>query len=429
MAAKSDAILERLLSLHPKIIDLSLDRVWRLLEATGNPHQSLAPVIHIAGTNGKGSTLAFLRAGLEAAGHRVQVYSSPHLARFHERIRLTTGLIDEDALSSVLEECEAANGTEPITFFEITTVAAFLAFSREQADFCLLETGLGGRLDATNVIAQPRLTAITPISIDHQQYLGDTIEEIAAEKSGILKRGTPCIVGPQTDAVRQVIENRAEFTRSPLVIESQDWTIHEEHGRVAFQDMGGLIDLPMPALIGAHQITNAGTALACLRALDIGDDACAAAMTGAEWPARMQRLKGGTLSEQFAGAEIWLDGGHNVAAGKAVAEALSRLPQRPTHAICGMLQTKDATGFLTQLAPQIETLVAVSVPDALATLSAEETEEAAKRANISASCARDVASALAAITETHPQPRILICGSLYLAGEVLRREAGAVGQS
>ena len=413
------------MALHPKIIDLSLDRVWRLLEALGNPHERLAPVIHIAGTNGKGSTLAFIRAGLEAAGHRVQVYTSPHLARFHERIRLAEGLISEAALARILAECETVNDGQPITYFEITTVAALLAFSRDKADFCLLETGLGGRLDATNVIASPRLTALTPISFDHQQYLGETIAEIATEKSGILKRGTPCIVAPQSDIAREVIENRAEFTRSPLIIESQDWTIHEEHGRVAFQDMNGLLDLPKPALLGAHQVTNAGTALACLRELGMDEETCAAALTGATWPARMQRLKGGALSGRFPDAEIWLDGGHNVAAGAAVAEALGRLPARPTYAICGMLRTKDATGFLSNLSSRLESLIALSIPDTEATLTAEETARAAETAGLSARTAPDITAALGKITNETPQARILICGSLYLAGEVLRQESPA----
>lgn len=408
------------MSLHPKVIDLSLDRMWRILDALRNPQDKLAPVIHVAGTNGKGSTLAMIRAGLEAAGARVQVYTSPHLARFHERIRLASGLIPEQRLSEILAECEAANGGEAITYFEITTAAALLAFSREEADYCLLEVGLGGRLDATNVVAKPRLTAITPVSIDHQQFLGDTIEEIAAEKSGILKRGVPCIVGQQTDAARTVIEARAEFAQAPLIIEGQDWTAHEEHGRLAFQDMEGLMDLPLPALPGAHQIQNAGTALACLRALGVGEATCAKAMTSVTWPARMERLREGLLVEIAPRASIWLDGGHNEAAGGAIAQTLSRLPNRPTIAICGMLNTKDTSSFLRHLEPHVGKLLAVSIPGSDATLSAEQTATAARGVGISASEAKTPVDALKTIAENDPEARILICGSLYLAGEFLR---------
>ena len=411
------------MSLHPKIIDLSLDRMWRILDALGNPQGKLAPVVHIAGTNGKGSTLAMIRAGLEASGARVQAYTSPHLARFHERIRLTDGLIPEPLLAEILQECEAANAGEPITYFEITTAAALLAFSREDADYCLLEVGLGGRLDATNVIPNPRLTAITPISIDHQQFLGDTIEEIAAEKSGILKRGVTCIVGRQQDAARAVIEARAEFARAPLLIEGQDWTVHEEHGRLAFQDMDGLMDLPKPALAGDHQITNSGTALACLRNLGISEEHCAAAMQNAQWPARMERLRGGALVSLVPDAEVWLDGGHNEAAGVALGAQLEKMAKRETFAICGMLRTKDARGYLRHLAPHLSELFAVSIPGSEATLSAEETQGAASEVGITSQAAASVASALSAIAQQAPGARILICGSLYLAGEVLRQNS------
>lgn len=419
MPIGSDVILERLMSLHPKVIDLSLDRMWWILEALGNPQDHLAPVIHVAGTNGKGSTLAMIRAGLEASGARVQAYSSPHLVRFHERVRLVDGLIAEDHLAAVLEECEAANGGAPITYFEITTAAALLAFSRQEADFCLLEVGLGGRLDATNVIARPKLTAITPVSIDHQQFLGDTLEQIAFEKAGIMKRDVPCVVSRQADDARDVIEARAAFARAPLVLEGQDWTIHEEHGRLAFQDMSGLMDLPMPSLWGAHQVDNAGTALACLRALGMPDAACEAAVTQAQWPARMQRLKSGALAQRAPGAELWLDGGHNAAAGAALGAALRRMPLRPTYAICGMLNTKDPSGFLAPFAGQVEEMVAVSIPGAEATLDAAQTAEAARQVGLSASEAVSVEAALDAIVAKDALARVLICGSLYLAGHVL----------
>lgn len=419
-APPSDIILDRLMSLHPKIIDLTLDRVWRLLEALDNPHLGLAPVIHIAGTNGKGSTQAMIRAGLMADGKRVQAYTSPHLARFHERIRLADGLISEAALTAALEECEAANQGVPITYFEITTIAAMLAFARDPADYCLMEVGLGGRLDATNVFERPCLTIITPVSIDHQQYLGDTIEEIAFEKAGILKPSVPAIIGPQCDAALDVITARAEAIGAPLSVFGQDWTVWEEHGRLAFQDNDGLLDLPLPALIGAHQVQNAGAAIAALRALGVGEDAVRAAMTDAVWPARMQRLRRGPLVDAAPGCEIWLDGGHNPAAGAALAEALGRLPARPTHAICGMLNTKDVAGFFAPLSAGVASLVAVPIPDAPATLPAEATAAAANGAGIPATTAPDALTALKEILTRTDHPRILICGSLYLAGNILK---------
>ncbi|MGC9418132.1 MAG: bifunctional folylpolyglutamate synthase/dihydrofolate synthase [Rhodovulum sp.] len=408
------------MALHPKIIDLTLDRVWRLLAALDHPERRLAPVIHIAGTNGKGSTLAMIRAGLEGAGQRVQAYTSPHLARFHERIRLADGLISEPALTAVLDECARANGTAPITYFEITTCAALLAFARDPADYCLLEVGLGGRLDATNVIDTPRLTVITPVDLDHQQYLGDTLREIAAEKAGILKRGVPCVVGPQQDAALDVIEARAAKVGAPLIAHGQHWHVWEERGRLIYQDERGLLDLPMPALVGAHQVQNAGIALAALRALDMNDDACEAALTRATWPARLQRLRTGPLVTAAGRAELWLDGGHNPAAGAALAEAVTRLSPRPLHLVCGMLNTKDVAGYMRPLAGVAETLTAVSIPGETATLPADTTAAAARSAGLPATTADNVAQAVARIAEATPNARILICGSLYLAGNVLR---------
>lgn len=420
MTRASDLVLARLMSLHPKIIDLSLGRVERLLAALGHPELALPPVIHVAGTNGKGSTIAMIRAGLESGGSRVHVYTSPHLARFHERIRLAGELIAEDRLIDLLERCEEANGGEPITYFEITTCAAFLAFAEEPADALLLEVGLGGRLDATNVVPEPRLSVITPISVDHQQYLGDTLAEIAGEKAGILRRGVPCVVGPQEDEALAAIEARAEALGAPLLLAGRDWTVWEEHGRVAFQDEGGLLDLPPPALLGAHQVTNAGMAVAALRALGAGDAACQAALRDAVWPARMQRLRHGPLVEAARGCELWLDGGHNPAAGRAAAEALSRLAPRPVHLVAGMLNTKDVEGFFRPLAGIAQDLIAVDIPGEQATLSAEETAAAARAAGISASTAASTEAAVAEIASRAPGTRILICGSLYLAGHVLR---------
>lgn len=416
----SDAILQRMMALHPKIIDLTLDRVWRLLDALGNPQNALPPVIHVAGTNGKGSTQAMIRAGLEAEGKRVHAYTSPHLARFHERIRLAGTLISEEALTAILDECYAANRGEAITYFEITTCAAILAFARTPADHVLLEVGLGGRLDATNVVEKPALTIITPVSIDHQQYLGETLAEIASEKAGIIKRGVPCVVGPQMEEALEVIEARAERLGAPLMASGQHWTAWEERGRLVFQDERGLLDLPLPNLPGPHQIENAGAALAALRALGFGEAACEAAVTRAEWPARMQRLKTGPLVEAAGPAEIWLDGGHNPAAGQAIAATLDRLPPRPTWLICGMLNTKDVAGFMRPLAGHAQGLWAVSIPGEANTLPAETTAEAARKAGLEAQIAGSVSEALARIIAQDPQARVLICGSLYLAGGILR---------
>lgn len=421
MGGTSDRVLERLTRLHPKVIDLALGRTERLLAALGHPERRLPPVVHVAGTNGKGSTIAMIRAGLESTGAKVHVYTSPHLARFHERIRIAGELIPEERLLDTLERCEAANGGEPITFFEVTTAAAFLAMAETPADWTLLEVGLGGAFDATNVIERPRLTVITPISIDHQQYLGETLPEIAAAKAGILKRGCLGIVARQPAEALAVIEARAARLLAPLMAEGQDWQVWEEHGRVAFLDPRGLLDLPMPRLIGAHQVENAGTAIAALRALGMDEAACAAALERAEWPARMQRLRHGPMVEAAARAELWLDGGHNPAAGAALAEAIGRLPPRPLHLVVGMLRTKDATGFLRHLGPIAASLHGVTIEGEAATLLAAETVEAARRAGFAD--AREAASPVAAVRDivaADPDCRIVVCGSLYLAGQVLR---------
>jgi dihydrofolate synthase/folylpolyglutamate synthase len=416
----SDAILARMMALHPKIIDLTLDRVWRLLEALGNPQNDLPPVIHIAGTNGKGSTQAMIRAGLEAAGKTVHAYTSPHLARFHERIRLAGELITEEHLTAVLDECYAANGSDPITYFEITTCAALLAMARTPADYTLLEVGLGGRLDATNVIDQPALTVITPISIDHEQYLGDTLAKIAGEKAGIIKRRVPCVVGPQPDEALAVIESVAARHGAPLLAHGQHWHATQDRGRLIYQDETGLLDLPLPNLPGAHQIENAGAALTALRHLQMGEAAYEAAVTRAFWPARMQRLQTGPLIDAAPGAEVWLDGGHNPAAGEALARHLATLPARPTYLVCGMLNTKDIAGYLTPLAAHATALTALSIPGEANTLPADVTADAARAAGLPATTAESALAAITEIVATCPEARILICGSLYLAGGILR---------
>lgn len=420
MTTGSDAILERMMALHPKVIDLTLDRVWTLLEKLGHPERQLPPVIHLAGTNGKGSTQAMIRAGLEAEGKRVHAYTSPHLARFHERIRLAGELISEEYLTEVLDECYVTNGSDPITYFEITTCAALLAFARTPADYVLLETGLGGRLDATNVVEKPALTILTSISMDHEQFLGNTIAKIAGEKAGIIKRGVPCVFGPQPDEALEVIEATAARLGAPVIAQGQHWHVWEERGRLVYQDETGLLDLPLPVLPGRHQYENAGAALAALRHLGFGEAAFEGAMTNAQWPARMQRLRTGPLVEAAPQVELWLDGGHNPAAGIALADHLGRLPTRPTHLICGMLNTKDASGYMTPLAKVTDSLTGVSIPGEANTLSAEDTARFASDAGMPASTANSVLDALQTITAQDPHSRVLICGSLYLAGAILR---------
>ena len=416
----SDAVLARMMTLHPKVIDLTLDRVWRLLAIMDHPETRLPPVIHIAGTNGKGSTQAMIRAGLEATGARVHAYTSPHLARFHERIRLAGALISEPALTDVLDRCYRANGPDPITYFEITTVAAFVAFTETPADYTLLEVGLGGRLDATNVITKPALTIITPVDLDHQAYLGDTIALIAAEKAGIMKRGVTCIVGPQHGEALDVIEDKARRIGAPLLCYGQQWQVSAERGRLIYQDDHGLLDLPLPNLLGPHQVMNAGAALTALRYLQKGDDAYAAAVTRAEWPARMQHLTMGKLADLARPADLWLDGGHNPAAGVVLAQTLAQQAPRPTHLICGMLNTKDIAGYLRPLAKVAQSLTAVSIPGEANTIPAAQTAAQSNAIGLPATTADSVQDAIKTITAAHPNARILICGSLYLAGHVLR---------
>jgi dihydrofolate synthase/folylpolyglutamate synthase len=435
-AGASDTILERLKALHPRVIDLSLGRVERLLEKLGNPERKLPPVVHVAGTNGKGSTCAYLRAMLEAAGRRVHVYSSPHLVRFHERIRLSGSLIGEDHLSRILAEVEEVNGTDPITFFEVTTVAAFLAFSRTPADAVVLEVGLGGRLDATNVIRRPAMTIVTPVDMDHQDYLGDTITKIAGEKAGILKRGVSCVVGPQSEDGLAAISDRAEALGAPLSVWGQDFHAHEEHKRMVYQDTLGLMDLPLPRLPGAHQLPNAAMAICALRSLDwlrIPDAALEKGLTSVEWPARMQRLTRGPLLEDVpTKGELWLDGGHNPHAARAVAQALADFEERapkPIYLICGMLTTKDAGGFFAAFKGLARHVTTIPIPGEANAYGAGALYDIARRAGLDADPAGSVEDALHQISArarmAHPKepPRILICGSLYLAGQILRDHA------
>jgi dihydrofolate synthase/folylpolyglutamate synthase len=422
-----DAILARLLALHPKRIDLSLDRMWRILERLGHPERRIAPVIHVAGTNGKGSTVAFMRAILEAAGKRAHVYTSPNLVHVNERFRLGTGaLVSDEELAEVLAECEAANGDSPITVFEIETAAAFVLFARHAADVTLLEVGLGGRLDATNVIDQPLASVITPVSMDHMEFLGDTLAKIAAEKAGIIKRGVPIVVAPQADEALAVIERQADRLRAPLHASGQQWSVQPERGRLVYQDEDGLLDLPSPRLFGRHQYDNAGTAIAALRAsgLALPGRAFEQGLVKADWPARMQRLAAGRLAALVPdGAELWLDGGHNADGGRAVSAAVADLEERvsrPLVLIVGMLSTKDPSAFLRNFAGLALRVVGVPLAQEK-TQPAEAIAAAARAIGIPADACPTVEDALAFVGafDLAPPPRILITGSLYLAGEVL----------
>ena len=424
-----DRVLARLGGLHPKRIDtvdsrtLTLDRIERLLAALGNPQEKLPPVIHVAGTNGKGSTVATLRACLEASGYRVHVYTSPHLVRFNERIRLAGKLIDDAFFAAVLSDCERANAGQEITFFEVTNAAAFLAFSLVPADFVLLEVGLGGRLDATNVVRHPAVTVITPVSLDHQAFLGPTVAAIAGEKAGILKRGAPAVIGPQTDEAEAVIEARAREVGAPLARWGYEWRCTAQAGGMRYEGRRWTADLPRPSLPGAHQIANAGTAIACLEALPgavIAPKALADGLRRIDWPARLQRLTRGPLVHMMPGWELWLDGGHNPAAGEVLAAQAGTWRDCPLHLVVGMLNTKDAAGFLAPLAPFAATLHAVTIPGEENPLSAAAIVAAARSVGIAAQEAASIEAALEAIAGAGGAGRVLICGSLHFAGVVLR---------
>jgi dihydrofolate synthase/folylpolyglutamate synthase len=433
MATPVDAIVARLTELHPKRIDLSLDRVQPLLAALDHPEHKLPPVIHVAGTNGKGSTIAFLRAILEASGRRVHTYTSPHLVRFNERYRLGTlgegRLVTDAELTATLEECERVNAGAPITVFEITTVVGMLLFARHAADVLLLEVGLGGRLDATNVVDHPLATIITRIAIDHTDFLGDTLAKIAQEKAGILKHNTPAIIAAQQRDALTAIERQAARLNAPLKIAGEDWMATEERGRLVYQDDAGLLDLPAPRLYGRHQFENAGLAIAALRAikeLKLPSSAYDNGMAKADWPARLQRLPQGRLVELApSGSELWLDGGHNPDGGRAAAAALADLEERvsrPLVLIVGMLASKDCTGFLKNFTGLARRMIAVPIKSAEKGLSAEAVAAAARSIGLPATSRDNLDEALDAVSrlDLEPPPRILITGSLYLAGQVLR---------
>jgi dihydrofolate synthase/folylpolyglutamate synthase len=425
-------ILARLASLHPKRIDLTLERMWRILARLDHPERKIPPVIHVAGTNGKGSTVAFLRAILEAAGLRVHVYTSPHLVRFNERFRLgKTGggaLVSDDGLREALDHCERVNGGEPITIFEIETAAAFYLFSKHPAEVTLLEVGLGGRLDATNVIDTPLASVIAPISMDHLEFLGDTLIKIVAEKAGIIKKNVPVVCAEQSAEATAVIEQTAKKLRAPLHAATQDWHVNVERGRLVYQDEQGLLDLAAPRLFGRHQFDNAGLAIATLRAIGvfkIEPSAFEQGIAHAEWPARMQRLTSGALVNVAPpDSEIWLDGGHNPDGGRVVAAALGDLEERvsrPLVVIAGMMGNKDASGFLANFAGLTRHIIAVKIPDQDNAMPPDILADAARHLGMRIDTASSVKSALEALSKLSYElpPRILITGSLYLAGHVL----------
>jgi dihydrofolate synthase/folylpolyglutamate synthase len=426
-----DAIFSRLLDLHPKKIDLSLGRTERMLAALGRPDLRLPPIIHVAGTNGKGSTIAFLRAMLEASGARVHVYTSPHLLRFNERIRIGAPgggrLIDDEGLKRALETCERINGAQPITFFEITTAAAFSLFAESPADWLLLETGLGGRYDSTNVISAPKATIVTSISHDHPEFLGDTIEKIAYEKAGIFKRGAPAIIGFQSEPARKVLEREARRVGAPLMIAGEDFHIREENGRLVYEDERGLLDLPLPRLVGRHQHQNAAAAIAALRAVapEMGAKFVEAGLVRAEWPARLQRLARGGVNELApADSEIWVDGGHNEDGGRVLARAMAEFEEkspRPLVVLCGAQTTKDVRALLRHFSGLAREVVAVPVEGEHKSWAPEDVAAAARAEGMEASFADSIEAALRHVSARAwaVAPRILIAGSLYLAASAL----------
>lgn len=418
-----DSLLSGLAALHPKLIDLSLDRVLRLLDALGRPHLKLPPVVHVAGTNGKGSVTAYLAAMARAQGLAAHVYISPHLVRFNERIVLRGREIEDAQLLDVLQRTERANAGQPITFFEVTTVAAFLAFAETPADALVLEVGLGGRLDATNVVERPVVTAITRVSYDHPQFLGTAIDGIAAEKAGIARRGVPLVVGPQTEAAAvAAIERRAAEAGAPLDLCGEDWTVEPVPGGFRLTDRASTRLFAAPALPGPHQIANAATAIRCLdrSGLAIPEAAVRRGLATVEWPARLERLRAGPLVEAAPpGWEVWLDGGHNDSAGEALAAWLATLPAAPLHLVLGMIESKAPAAFLAPIAPFVTRLRAVPVPGEQAGLPPEALVAHARAVGIADAAAAPDPAIAAAAAPPGPPGRILVCGSLYLAGAVL----------
>lgn len=427
------ALIDRLSAIHPKGYDLSLGRIERVLDLLGNPQRKIPPVIHVAGTNGKGSTTAFCRAILEASGKTVHVHTSPHLVDWRERYRLGAPgggrLVEDQVLEQAIERVARANDGAPITVFEILSAAMFVLFSEHPADYSIVEVGLGGRFDATNVIEQPLVSVITSISLDHVAHLGDREELIAFEKAGIVKPGRPVVISPQLDKVTEVIEAVARKNRSPITIGGQDYTFHRHGGRMVYQDEHGLLDLPLPRLRGSHQLANAATAIAALRncGLDLNDQAFEAGMQTVRWPGRMERLRAGpVLSQAPAGAEVWIDGGHNPGAGEAIAQELANLDEKapmPVFLVVGMLQTKDPSGFFHAFEDLVERVFTVPIEGSEQGFSPRALARLATECGLDAHACLSVEEALRAIRAMLKEgelARILICGSLYLVGEVLK---------
>lgn len=418
-------VLERLGKLHPRLIDLSLERIERLVAKLGRPDLALPPVVHVAGTNGKGSLIAYLRAGLEAAGRRVHVYTSPHLVRFNERIRLDGQLIGEEALVALLEEVERVNGGAPITQFEITTAAAFLAFARAPADMLLLETGLGGEFDATNLVARPALAAITPIDYDHMEFLGPTLSDIARAKAGILKSGVAAVIGPQHAEAEAVIEARAARLGAPLLRHGREWRIEPVANGFLWHDAERSLEMPRPALAGPHQLYNAGAAVAALLAIGDGAipiEAIRIGLLSADWPARMQQLRSGPLVAAIGPeAQLWLDGGHNPHCAQAIHAWASAIePGQTIDLVLGMKSNKDLRAFLAELVPVTRQIVGIAIPGDPACHQPSEIVAVAQGLGLMARPAGSLEAALELLARDHAR-RILIAGSLYLAGAVLAR--------
>ena len=423
--SRTDAILKRLTTLYPKFMDLGLDRQWRLLAQLGNPQDRLPPVIHVAGTNAKGSTIAYLRAMLEAAGKRVHVYTSPHLVRFNERIRLAGKLVSTRRVNDALEAVERINAGQPITQFEITTSAALKLFAETPADYLLLEVGLGGDFDSTNVINHPLGTIITPVDFDHQKWLGYSIAEIASHKAGILKRGAPAVIGRQRDEGLAAIERVAARLRVTPFVQGRDYDSYAQDGRLIYQDEAGLIDLPPPALIGHHQFDNAGIAIAAVRHfnLPVSEAEIAAGLRSVIWPARIQPLKGKLRDLLPRSSELWLDGAHNAHGAAALAVSLEEMNAarpKPLILIVGMMNTREPADFLKSFVPMAPRVLALTIPGEPNAHPAGHIAEAAMAAGLSARTHRSVESALRDAAGT-PGARVVICGSLYLGGDVLAK--------
>ncbi|MAL08103.1 MAG: bifunctional folylpolyglutamate synthase/dihydrofolate synthase [Maricaulis sp.] len=427
-------VLKRLAGLHPRSIDLSLSRIERLLEALGRPQDRLPRVVHVAGTNGKGSVCAFLKAMCESAGERVHLYTSPHLVRFNERIELGGQPVDDERLFDALVRIEKANQGLPLTFFEATTAAAILLMAEDPADRVILEVGLGGKWDATNVIAHPDLTIITPVSLDHQDYLGDSLSGIAKEKAGILKTGSPAIIGPQDDEAMRAIQHAILSLDISDTQHDRDWRCWGEQGRMVYEEDSLVWDLPMPGLPGAHQIDNAGIAIAAARQIGLSEEAVRRGVTHVRWPARLQRLTKGPLAEmaEGAGAELWLDGGHNPAAGAMLARAMADLEARnpkPLVLVCGFSVSKDASGYLQHFSGLAREAVAVQFHSGREPArTVEDLRAVIRSCGINSATAPSLAGAIGTALKVRPAPRILVCGSLYLAGEALALSDGTTPQ-